>query len=209
MGSDRGGGESSTTTTTRQELTPAELEAQEIRLEQLRQTAQPTTDLQLQLMNLSGLLARGEDLPNNLSPLTEGISAEAIGTQASEFGRRAMPGFQQFGLAESGSAARSISESIANQLLLPVEQYNQQTLLNLLNLGAGGQASLQGGISSPLSQSFAGGRSSTTVGTQTLPGTSRISGIAGGAASGAMAGSAWGPWGAGVGGVLGGIGGAF
>src|SRR3990167_6674770 len=148
--------------------TPEEREMQQIQLGQYRQTAQPTTDVQLAFLKLANALGTGQALPGYLQPLGGGISPEAIGTQASRLARQYGAGFQQQGLIDSGVAFRETARGIANELLFPAEQFNIGNLQNLLNLALSGQAQVQAPVQAgagTLAQSLAGLRSISQTGT--------------------------------------------
>ena len=147
----------STKTETRTESRPTptaeETEMNKLRLQQFREVVGPQTELQLQGMDLIRQLFGGStELPGFFGQMGLGISPQAIGMQAAELGRQAMPGFQQLGLADSGVAFREVSKDIANQLLFPAEQFNLGAKQNLLNLALSGQAQVQQPITTQTGQ---------------------------------------------------------
>lgn len=94
-------------------------------------------DLARNLPNILNQLLTGGQLPGFLQQLTQGISPEAIGSQATRLAGQAGAGFQSLGIGDSGVAFRETARGIANELLLPAEQFNIGTIQNLLNLGLG------------------------------------------------------------------------
>lgn len=137
----------STTQTTEQSTpqpTAEETAMNKLRLQQFEQIVGPQTEVQKQGLDLiSRLFSGSTDLPGFFGEMGLGISPQAIGTQAAELSRQAMPGFQQLGLADSGIAYRETARDIANQLLFPAEQFNLGAKQNLLNLALSGQAQVQ------------------------------------------------------------------
>lgn len=150
--------------------TAEETELNKLYLERQRAAQGGMMSAQEQGLNLVNLLLTGQGLPGYLGQLPGGISPEAIGTQASRLAKQYGAGFQQAGIADSGVAFRETSRGIANELLFPSEQFNLQNLMQLLNLGVGGQAQVQAPIiqqGGQLSQALAGLRGITQAGTTT------------------------------------------
>ena len=160
------------TTTEQQTTTPTataeETEMNRLRLQQFRDIVGPQTAVQQQGLDLiSKLFSGSQNLPGFFGEMGLGISPQAIGNQAAELGRQAMPGFQQLGLGDSGVAYSEISKNIANQLLFPAEQFNLGAKQNLLNLALSGQAQVQQPITAntgSLGQQLAGLRSIASSG---------------------------------------------
>ncbi len=155
---------------TKPEATAQEEEFNKLKLEQFKETVGPQTEVQLSGLDLlNRLLTGGEGLPGIFGELGAGISPEAIGTQATELARQALPQFQLSGILDSGVVGREISKSIANQLLFPAEQFNIGAKQNLLNLALSGQAQVQQPITvgaGQLGTQLAGLRSTTGTTTQ-------------------------------------------
>jgi hypothetical protein len=112
-------------------------------------------------------LLTGGSLPGYLGSLAGGISAETIAEQSTNYALKAMPNMQSLGVLDSGEAARSISKGIATDINLPSQQFNQNQLLQMLNLASGQAAQTQQmnyGQGNQLSGALAGLRSNTTTG---------------------------------------------
>lgn len=162
-------GKEKTTTQASTTYTPTEAEKQmqELELQQYKQLVGPQTQLQLQGMDLVSKMFAGGGLPGYFGEMAAGISPEAVGTQASQFARQYMPGFQQMGLGDSGVAFRETARGIANELLYPAEQFNIGAKQNLLNLALSGQAQVQAPIQAQtgtLASSLAGLRTMSQQG---------------------------------------------
>jgi hypothetical protein len=115
-------------------------------------------------------LLMGGGLPGYLSSLSGGISPQTIAEQSTNYAMKAMPGMQSLGILDSGEALRSISKGIATDINLPSQQFNQNQLLQMLNLASGQAAQTQQlnyGQGNTLSQALAGLRSTSTQGTTT------------------------------------------
>lgn len=160
-----------TQTTQQAKTSPMEEKLLGLEYEQRQQTMQPQTQAQLSGLNLVNQLLTGTTpLPGFFGEMGAGISPEAIGTQATELTRGALPQFQDLGILESGTMAKNISQAIANQLLFPAEQFNIGAKQNLLNLALSGQAQVQQPIMAgqqTLASQLAGLRSITGTQTQT------------------------------------------
>lgn len=127
------------------------------------------TQLAQNLPNLINMLLTGQNLPGFLAPLTQGISPQAIGTQAGRLARQNLAGFQSQGLADSGVAFRETAADIANRVLLPSEQFNLGNLFNLIGLGVTGGTQATQALLQPqqlLSQRLAGLRPVSGAGQQ-------------------------------------------
>jgi len=167
------GAEKQTSQTASQtQYTPTEEEKamQKLQLGQYEQTVGPQTEAQLSGLDLVNRLLTGQQLPDWYQNLQGGISPEAIGAQATQLTQQNMPGMQGLGILESGSAMRSISQDIANQLLFPAEQFNIGAKQNLLNLALSGSAQVQQPImqgQSILSNQLAGLRTVNQTGSST------------------------------------------
>jgi len=136
-------GQTTQSQTQRPEPTAQEKEFNELALQRERASQEGRIESQTQGLNLINQLLTGQDLPGFLQQLPGGISSEAIGNQASQLARRFGAGFQGAGIAESGVAFRETARGIGSELLFPAEQFNLQNILQLLNLGVGGQAQNQ------------------------------------------------------------------
>lgn len=168
MGSDKG--TTTNNTTTQATPTAAELEMQNLQLGQYKQIQPQQTEYYENAYNLANALMQGNQLPGFLSSLAGGINSQDTAKQATSYALKALPGMQSMGLTDSGVAAKSIAKGIANDITLPVAEYNSNLLLNLLNLATGqssqGTNQFQSG-SNTLANSLAGLRSTTTSGTTT------------------------------------------
>lgn len=112
-------------------------------------------------------LLGGEPMPGYLGKLPGGISPELTSEMAGRAIEDITPSFQKSGILDSGTAA-SISARTAGDIRLGSAEFNLQNLLQLLNLGVGGQAQVQQGTSvagGTLSSALAGLRSTSTTGT--------------------------------------------
>ena len=76
-------------------------------------------------------------MPGFLGQLSQGLSPEAIGGQATKLAGQFGAGFQSLGIGDSGVAFKETAKGIASELLLPAEQFNIGTNLNLLGIGTG------------------------------------------------------------------------
>jgi hypothetical protein len=168
MGQEKGS--TVTNTTTQATPTPAELEMQNVQLQQFKDIAPQQTDYYKSAYNLSNLLLGGQELPGSFKSIFGGLDENAIGTQAANYAQKSMPGMQSLGILDSGESLRSISKGIANEVMFPAKEYNSNLLLNLLNLATGqasqGTSQFQGGTNT-LAQSLAGLRSINQQGTTT------------------------------------------
>ena len=148
--------------------TPEEEALNKLTLERT-QAAQPgMISAQNQGLNLINALLTGQQLPGYLQGLPGGIDANAIGQQASIMAKQYGAGFQNLGISDSGTAFKETARGIGNELLFPAQQFNLQNLMQLLNLGVGGQAQVQSPIlaqSGQLSSALAGLRSTSSTGT--------------------------------------------
>jgi hypothetical protein len=176
MGKEKQTAQTQQTQTVTPQPTAEETELNKLLLERQRAAQAGTIEAQTRGLNLINQLLTGQALPGYLSALPEGISPEAIGTQASRLSRQYGAGFQNLGIADSGVAFRETARGIANEVLFPAEQFNLQNLAQLINLAVGGQAQVQQPIvtgATALSQSLAGLRNITTTGTGTTTTTKR------------------------------------
>ena len=111
--------------------------------------------------NLVNQLLLGQQLPGYLNTLPGGISDEVTNSITQQSLQDIMPQFQQAGILDSGTAAQ-ISARTAADIRNQSAQFNIQNLLQLLNLGVGGQAQVQQPLlatSGQYGQSLAGLRS--------------------------------------------------
>lgn len=114
-------------------------------------------------VNNSGLsavnnLLQGKDLPGYLQQLPYGISPDVTQGIVNQSLKDIQPYFQSAGLLDSGVNA-AISARTSADIRNQASQYNLNNLMQLLNIGVGGQASVQQPISannSTLAQSLAG-----------------------------------------------------
>lgn len=149
--------------------TPEESEMQRIQLGQYKDIAPQQTEYYKSSYNLAKNLLTGGEMPGMFKSLSTGLSPEVIGNQASMYASKAMPGFQNLGLTDSGVAFRETARGIANEVLLPTSEYNTNLLFNLMNLATGqsaqGTQQFLGGTNT-LASSLAGLRTTTTSGSQ-------------------------------------------
>lgn len=139
--------------------TAEEKEMQALQLKQFKTTEPYQTQAQMSGLSLVNQLLLGQQPTGDLYQQMSGISPEAIGQQATQYAQRAMPGMQGAGLMNSGVMQREISRGIANEVLMPAEQFNIGAKQNLLNLALSGQAQVQAPVSqgtSQLAQQLAG-----------------------------------------------------
>lgn len=150
--------------------TAAEQEMQKLQLQQYKQLQPAQTQSMQSGYGLINQLLTGGQLPGYLDSLSGGINAQDIGTSATQYALNAMPGMQSLGILDSGEAAKSISKGIANEILLPTQQFNQNQLLQMLNLASGQAAQAQQGFTAgtnTLASQLAGLRSYSGTQTQT------------------------------------------
>jgi len=130
-----------------------------------------TEDVFTNALNLINVALTGGEFPGQLKGLFSGISSETIGTEAARVARNAQPGFQALGLSNSGVAFRETAREVGESVLFPAEAFNIQNLLNIANLGLGGQSALE---SQQISERANLG--SRLAGLRSISGTSRGSG---------------------------------
>ena len=169
-------GEKTTTRSEQQSSTTVQPTADEQEINRLnleaRRAAQPgMIKAQTQGLNLINELLVGGTLPGFLETLPGGISPAITKDIAQNAIQDILPSFQQGGLLDSGVAASSAAR-VSGDVPRASEQFNIGNLLNLLNLGVGGQAQIQAPIlsrSAQLSQALAGlrGTSTSASGNQT------------------------------------------
>lgn len=136
-------------------------------------------DVQSQGLTLSSQLLRGQGLPGYLSNLPGGISPDVTQSIVNQSLKDIQPQFQQSGLLDSGVNA-AISARTSSDIRNQAAQFNLGNLMQLLNLGVGGQAQVQApieGFSSQLSGRLAGLRGVSTTGSSSYNGISRTSGM--------------------------------
>lgn len=111
-------------------------------------------------------------MPGYLNTLPGGISEDVVGSITQQSLQDIMPQFQKSGILDSGTAAQ-ISSRTAADIRNQAKQFNIQNLMQLLNVGVGGQAQVQQpalATSQMLNQSLAGLRSINQSGSQTTLG---------------------------------------
>ena len=160
--------------TQQQQATPT---AEETALNQLQLgQAQAFDPMQRQLNEAGGqnvlTLLQGGNLPGNLGALSRGIDPSVtdllVQRSLKDVGNQA----QFSGILDSGTAG-SLAARTAGDIRLGAEEFNIGTLLNLLNLGVGGQAQVQQPMlqtSQQLGGRLAGLRSMSSSGSQTTTG---------------------------------------
>lgn len=117
---------------------------------------------------LTGILSGGEGLPDAFTKLFAGISPEAISAESNRLVQEGLVGGQLGGIADSGVLQKSITQDVAERLLLPAEQSNLARVFDLLGLGLSGgqgqqQLATQG--SAAFGNQLAGLRGQTVAGT--------------------------------------------
>jgi len=147
--------------------TAEESELNKLLLERTRATQAGTMQAQQGGLSLINQLLAGQQPSGGLYDQLGGISAEAIGQQATQYAQKAMPRFNQQGLYDSGTMYKNISRGIANEVLFPAEQFNVGAKQNLLNLALSGQAQVQQPMQAQtgtLASQLAGLRTTTQTG---------------------------------------------
>jgi len=90
-------------------------------------------------------LLQGKDLPGFLKPLPYGISESMTADIANRSIKDIQPFFSQAGLLDSGTNA-AISGRTAGDIRRGSAEFNINNLMQLLNIGVGGQASVTSGF---------------------------------------------------------------
>ena len=138
MGS--GSGQQASTTTYKQ--SPTEEALSKLQLGQ----AQAFDPMQRQLNQAAGQnvmsLLQGQDLPGYLKSLPYGISEQMTGDIANRAIKDIQPFFGQAGLLDSGVNA-AVSARTAGDVRRASAEFNINNLMQLLNIGVGGQAQVQ------------------------------------------------------------------
>jgi hypothetical protein len=93
----------------------------------------------------STLLLRGQKLPGYLEPLTYGIDEKAQKSLAERAVKDIQPFFGQAGLLDSGVNAQ-VSGRTTGDIYRASQEFNINTLMQLLNIGVGGQAAVTSGF---------------------------------------------------------------
>lgn len=157
---------SQTSGETKYTATPEEQELQRLQLERIKASQNQNIALdKLAGQSVETLLSGGE-LPGNLAPLSRGIDKNATNSMVNQSLQALYPQFQSQGILDSGTAAM-VAGRTAGDIYRGAQEFNIGTLLNLLNLGVGGQASVQGptlSTSGQLSSALAGLRTINTKG---------------------------------------------
>lgn len=151
---------------------PMERATNELQFNQLKEFDPIQRQLNANGGNLVNMLLTGQALPGYLKGLPGGISPDVTQGIVDQSLRDIAPSFQSNGILDSGVAA-SIAGRTAGDIRMQSEQFNLQNLLQLLNLGVGGQAQVQQpilGVSGQLGGRLAGLRSINSTGTTTTMG---------------------------------------
>jgi hypothetical protein len=90
-------------------------------------------------------LLEGKELPGYLKPLPYGISEEMTGDIANRALKDIQPFFSQAGLQDSGTA-QAVMGRTAGDVRRASAEFNINNLMQLLNIGVGGQASVTSGM---------------------------------------------------------------
>ncbi len=122
--------------------TPEQRELNQLDLQARRSNQQGLIDVQGNSLNLANLLLKGMNLPGYLKNLPGGISEEVTQDLVNQSLRDIKPGFQQGGILDSGVAA-SISARTAGDIRRGSAEFNNNNLLQLLNLATGNAAQVQ------------------------------------------------------------------
>ena len=158
-----------TTTQTTPSQAPGEAELTKIQLGQAQAFDPLQRQIQAAFGDLALKLGRGEDLPGFLSGLPGGIGPELTSEIAQKAVEDIRPGLNQQGIIDSGTA-RELEAIVAGETRRGSAQFNLNNLLQLLNIGVGGQAQVQApAIQSQglLGQRLAGLRPVSSTGTST------------------------------------------
>jgi hypothetical protein len=164
-------GKEKTTQVTSVQSTPEEKELNKILLDRTKTLDAQQTGVQSQGLDLVSKLLAGEKLPGYMEGLPGGISEDVTTGLVNKSIEQIRPSLQKGGIYDSGMRAE-LEVGTAADIRLASEEYNQNLLLNLLNLAVGGQAQIQAPIqsqSSQLASSLAGLRSMVGQTTSTNP----------------------------------------
>lgn len=151
------------------QATPEEQELNKLLLDRTRALDPQQTKLQSQALDVGYNLLAGQDLPGYLSGLPYGISEDVAQGIVDKSIEGIRPSLQASGIYDSGVRAE-LEAGTSADIRLASEQYNQNLLLNLLNLAVGGQAQIQAPIQSQTSQ-----LASSLAGLRSVSGTSSAS----------------------------------
>ena len=124
MGKERTTETQTTDQTTQATGTPEEQQLNRLLLERQKAAQPGILQAQGQGLNLINQLLTGGQLPGFLGKLSQGLSPEAIGAQASKLAGQFGAGFQGLGIGDSGTAFKETARGIASEVLLPAEQFN-------------------------------------------------------------------------------------
>lgn len=198
MGKSKGGGGGGSTQTT-QTVTPQRTQEQQ-ELDKLQLEREKFLDPNIRRTQQSGLelseeLLTGGQLPGFLEPLARGIDPSVTQSIVQESIRDIQPGLAKSGLLNSGLRA-ALEARTAGDIRRQSAEFNLGNLLNLAQLGLGGQAQVQSPILG-FSQALSGrlgqaigqtttGRTTFTQGRQSNPFFSSFASAAGQALPGAI-----------------------
>jgi len=149
--------------------TAEETELNKLDLANKRELNPQLLDVQKQGLEVSSQLLRGQALPGYLKGLPGGISPQVIQSLVDRSIRDIQPNMQLSGLLDSGVNA-SISARSSADIRNQSEQFNLQNLMQLLNVGVGGQAQVQApiqGFGAQLSSRLSGLRNVNSSGSST------------------------------------------
>jgi len=163
-------------TSTQSSTTTPQRTAEEIRLQQIQLGQAEAADPMIRQLQQEGgeamsALLRGQPLPGNLAALSRGITPEVTGELVQESLRDIRPGLQEAGLMDSGVRA-ALEARTAGDIRRNVAESNLSRLMNLLNIGVGGQAQVQQPMlttTGQLGQALAGARTIRSTGQTTTP----------------------------------------
>lgn len=169
MGSTKTSGSTQATQQQSTQYTPTaeETELNKLQLEQARASQQGQIDVQKSGLYLANALLKGQALPGYLSGLPGGLDEQAISGISDRAIKDIQPYMQSAGLLDSGVNA-AISARTSADIRNQAAQFNINNLMQLLNLGVGGQAQVQAPITTganALGSRLSALAGSTTTGT--------------------------------------------
>ena len=170
MGSDKQSGTTVVNQTTKATPTAEETALNKLDLERAQATQGAQIETQQSGLNLINQLLTGQsDLPGFFKQLSGGISEDMTSQMVQSSLRDLYPQFQSSGIMDSGTAA-AVAGRTAGDIRMGTAEYNQQNLMQLLNLALSGSTSVQQPLlaqSASLGSRLAGLRSTNTSGTTT------------------------------------------
>jgi len=144
--------------------TPEEKELNALMLERAKAGQEGLLKVQDSATNLSNRLLLGESLPGYLEGLPGGLDEEDVKNLVGRSLEDVASMGNQFGILDSGTV-QEVGVKTAANIRADAGKFNIQNLLQLLNIGVGGQAQVQAPLlqqEGTLSTQLAGLRSTTT-----------------------------------------------